>query len=56
MAVYFVTPDAQGLLKAFDAKIAQKEQEGKILRHPGPPDSTRGRRIESEGLRRGDRN
>jgi hypothetical protein len=30
MAVYFVTSDAHGLLKAFDARIAQREQEGKI--------------------------
>ncbi len=30
MAVYFMTSDAAGLLKAFDARIAQKKQEGKI--------------------------
>jgi hypothetical protein len=30
MAVYFLTSDAHRLLKAFDARIAQKEQEGKI--------------------------
>lgn len=30
MALHFVTPDPAGLLKAFDARIAQTKLEGKI--------------------------